>query len=208
MRKLPDQPSSNPQPQTGAVAETSSTQPMKSSKPSTAAVPSEASTKATEMLFGWCRMPDVAEPRIYLAGCAAILDDYPQAVRDQLADPRSGTRLLKPFPSLHDIREACDKAYEPIERALLRERAAESHRLALAAPAKPDQATRDAQVADYETRIKPVLTAALKPIPAAPVERGDDGRHALRIAGELAARKARNEQAQSSTDPPPKESAA
>lgn len=163
---------------------------------------------AVTLLFGWCRMPDVADARVYLAGCAAILDDYPQAVRDQLSDPRSGTRLLKAFPSLHDIRAACDVAYEPIERELLRQRAADSHRLALAAPAKPDQATRDAQIADYEQRIKPVLTAALRPIPAAPVERGDDGKHASRIAAELAARKARNDQAQSSTDPPPKESAA
>lgn len=149
-------------------------------------------------------MPDVADPRVYLAGCAAILDDYPQAVRDQLADPRSGTRVLKPFPSLHDIRAACDKAYEPIERRIERERATASHYLGLAAPAKPDQDRRDEQVADYEQRIKPVLISAFQRIPAAPVERRADGRHWNRIAADLAVRKARNEQAESkgSTDPP------
>lgn len=165
--------------------------------------------KAAETLFGWCRMPDVADPRLFLAGAAAILDDYPQAVRDQMADPRSGTRLLKPFPSLHDIRAACDLAYEPIERELLRRRAAESHRLGLMAPAKPDQATRDLQVIDYETRVKPLLTNVFKPVPKAPVEPRDDGKHAARIAHELALRKARNEQQDgASTDPPQQSSAA
>lgn len=164
--------------------------------------------KATAVLFGWCRMPDVADPQIYLAGVAAILDEYPPQVGAVLADPRTGTRLLKPFPSLFDIRDACDKAYEPIERVIERERARESHFKGLAPPAKPEQSRRDEQFIDYEQRIKPMLTAAIQPILTARVEPRPDDRHYARIKADLDARRARNEQAQSSTDPPKESSAA
>lgn len=92
---------------------------------------------ATETLFAWCRMPDdVGDHRFYLAGAAAILDEYPQAVRDLISDPRTGTRLIKPFPSLHDLRAACDKAFEPIERDMERQAAAQraANTRALAGP--------------------------------------------------------------------------
>jgi hypothetical protein len=147
-------------------------------------------------------MPDVADPRVYLVGAAAILDEYPQAVRDAIADPRSGTRLLKPFPSLHDLRAACDVAYEPIERDLMRTRA-RSKNLTLPAPSKPDEATRDAQVEDYETRIKPMLRSALTKIAPDPNERQrpPDGRHYDRIKADLEARRARSE-LESTTGPP------
>lgn len=158
---------------------------------------------AVDLLFSWCRMPDVPDARVYLAGAAAIFDEYPAQVGQILADPRTGTRLLKPYPSLHDLREACDLAYEPIGRAVARERAAASHRLGLAPPAKPDQARRDEQVADYETRIKPVLQAAFQRIDPArlPVGPGD-GRHIQRIAADLERRRAVNEVMSGSTDPP------
>lgn len=104
----------------------------------------------------------------------------------------SGTRLLKRYPDLHDIRDACDKAYEPIDRRHARDRAAQSHNLALAAPAKSDQARRDEQFIDYETRIKPLLTSGPKLIDPVPAERVHDGKHWNRIAADLEARKARN----------------
>lgn len=165
---------------------------------------------AVDLLFAWCRMPDVADPRVYLAGAAAIFDEYPSQVGQQLADPRTGTKLLKPYPSLFDIREACDRAYEPLERDIERQHAADSHRLGLAAPAKPDDQRREDQVEDYEKRIKPVLVAAFQTIPAGRVERRPDGRHFERVKADLEARRARNEQRQreQSADPPKESSAA
>jgi hypothetical protein len=163
--------------------------------------------KATKLLFGWCRMPDVADPEIYLVAVTAILDEYPQEVRDAISDPRTGTRLLKPFPSPFDIRDACDKAYEPIERQIQRDRAREGN-LSLPAPAKPSEARRDEQIADYEQRIKPVLVEALKPLPKVPqfYQRPNDGKHFERVAADLAARK--RPQESPSTDPPKQSSAA
>jgi hypothetical protein len=117
--------------------------------------------------------------------------------------------LLKPYPLLHDIRAACERAYEPIERDMERARGAESHRLALVAPGKPSEARRDDQIADYERRIKPLLTASLDGNRIEPerIQSAPDGRHFARIAADLEQRKARNEQlaaaaSAAATDPP------
>jgi hypothetical protein len=53
-------------------------------------------------------MPDVSDPKIYLAGVVGILADYPSEVMDRLADPRSGSRLLRNFPTIPEIRRACE----------------------------------------------------------------------------------------------------
>ena len=100
------------------------------------------------MLFGWCRIPDdVGDARIYLVGAAAILDEYPPQVQQMICDPRTGTRLLKPFPSLHDLRAACERANEPFER----QDARNEHHKALPPPRRAprtpeDQARIDALV--------------------------------------------------------------
>lgn len=61
-------------------------------------------------------MPDAGDPKIYLAGAVAIVAEYPTAVMAALADPRSGTRVLKDYPSLSALRRACEALHEPIER--------------------------------------------------------------------------------------------
>lgn len=164
---------------------------------------------ATTVLFGWCRMPDVADARIYLAGAAAILEEYPQEVRDVIADPRTGTRLLKAFPSLHDLREACDKAYEPLERAIERQRASESHRKALPPPRDDTpQARKDALVEDWYKRSGPPRGRRGWDAPPsadqkyhAPMPAVRDGKHGSRVMAEIELRRARKE-----TGPPPSSS--
>lgn len=94
-------------------------------------------------------MPDVHDPEAYLAGATAILAQYPPAVMTALADPVSGTRVLKDFPSLRDLREACDRLFEPIQREIERRHAQEQHRRELPAPRQrtpEEQARIDAQV--------------------------------------------------------------
>lgn len=100
-------------------------------------------------IFAWCRMPDVHDPEAYLAGATAILAQYPPEVMAALADPVSGTRHMKDFPTLRDLRVACDVLFEPIEREIERRRAEEQHRLGLPAPRRrtpEEQARIDAQV--------------------------------------------------------------
>ncbi len=92
--------------------------------------------------------------------------------------------------TLKAVLTVCNQLQDEVSSAIERER-----HDALPAPEKPDQAVRDAQIDDYEKRIKPVLTTALLKMPIAEPGKDGDGRHAQRIAAELAARRARNESA-------------
>ena len=61
-------------------------------------------------------MPDVGDQEVYLAGAVAILAEYPSSVIDQIADPRSATLVLRDYPSLFALRNACEKINEPFQR--------------------------------------------------------------------------------------------
>ena len=78
---------------------------MLSSKPTEEMI---TAAETANKLFDWCLMPDVADPEAYLVGAAAIIGEYPQGVCDAIADPRTGTRVLKDRPTLSQIRRACD----------------------------------------------------------------------------------------------------
>lgn len=109
-----------------------------------------AAAKATDRLFAWCKMPDTGDPRVYLAGAAAIIAEYPQEVMDAIADPRTGTRVLKDYPSLRDIRAACEELNAPLEREAERPRSLSPPPRR---PRTPEQQARvDAQVSDGKMR--------------------------------------------------------
>ena len=112
-----------------------------------------AAILATERLFAWCQMPDVSDPKIYLAGVVGILADYPSEVMDRLADPRSGSRLLRNFPTIPEIRRACEETYAPIRREEERRQVREDARRSLPPPQRlrtpEEQAKVEAQVAAW-----------------------------------------------------------
>jgi hypothetical protein len=149
-------------------------------------------------LFAWCRLPDVGDTEVYLAGAVAILAEYPPAVMTALADPRSGTRLLKDYPSLGDLRRACDAANAPFERELERERAKRSAaRLATLAPPRrartaEEQARAELQVAAVRRQLgipaqgMPARSSQPRPLPEI------SGERIARLRADLAARAARN----------------
>jgi hypothetical protein len=106
--------------------------------------------EATARLFEWCLIPDVGDQEVYLAGTAAILDQYPRVVQQQISDPRTGTRYLGDRPTLSQIRKACDELFAPIERQAERE----IHRM-LPEPKRPprspeQQAKIDAQIEEWK----------------------------------------------------------
>jgi hypothetical protein len=156
-------------------------------------------------------MPDdIGDHRFYLAGAAAILSEYPQEVRTMISDPRTGTRLLKPFPSLHDLRQACDKAYEPIEREMERELAARraNETLKLIGPERrkrspEEQARVDEQVKAARgrlgipegglTRRDPVLPPSADAPHRSHVSSAPDGKHGERVKADLDMRRTRRE---------------
>jgi len=61
-------------------------------------------------------MPDVGNPEVYLAGVIAIFSQYPVEVINTLSDPCTGSRMLRDYPTICQIRRACDVLYEPIAR--------------------------------------------------------------------------------------------
>lgn len=156
--------------------------------------------KAARELFDLLPPQDVTNPRMFMAAVVETLSNYHQSVITSapIAIAKRTNRL-----TLKVVTDVCDELQDPIARKFERDRAAASHWLGLISPAKPDQERRDKQVADYEERVKPQIVEALKPMPRATVTSSrDDGRHAARIAADLAARKARNQPQENATGPP------
>jgi hypothetical protein len=98
-------------------------------------------------------MPDVSDPKVYLAGVTGILAEYPSEVMEKLADPRSGSRCLWNFPTIPQIRRACEEIYAPIRREEERRQVREDARRSLPPPRRQrtpeEQARADAQVAAW-----------------------------------------------------------
>ena len=111
---------------------------------------------AVERLFDWCRMPDdLGDPKVYLAGATQILAEYPDEVIKAICTPASGTRLLPDFPTLRQLRDACEAEFAPIERHLARERAHADAVRELPRPKRTaeQQARIDAQVAEARRKL-------------------------------------------------------
>lgn len=135
------------------------------------------------------RLPvmDVADPESWMASAVQLFASYPVSVmeRAEFLIP-----LRTNYPTLKNMREVLDEAYEPVARAIAAERA-RSETLALPPPRGPrspeHQACVDAQVEDLRRRFGP-------PAPRRgwypPMYRGD-GRYAERVAAELASRRAK-----------------
>ena len=108
---------------------------------------------------------DMPHPEKFMAGLIATLSNYHQ---DVIAAAPVEVAQRADRLTLKVVVDVCNALQEPVSRRIERQRQA-----ALPAPDKPDQERRDAQVADYERRIKPVLATALQPMAApAPAEPG------------------------------------
>lgn len=151
---------------------------------------------AARELFDLLPPQDLRQPKKMMTAVTESLSNYHQSVIT--AAPLAIAKRVK-YLNLKDVTDICAELQDAVSRKFERDRARESH-LSLPAPTKPDQLRKDEQVVDYETRIKPLLTAGVQRIEAAPVVKPPDGRHWNRIAAEVAARKARNEARLNSPD--------
>lgn len=62
-------------------------------------------------IFDSYRKDEVHSPETFCAGIAAILSDFPQAVIDYVADPRTGVAgEIKWVPNAAEVKEACTRA--------------------------------------------------------------------------------------------------
>lgn len=69
-----------------------------------------------DLMFSWCLLPDVHEPKNYLAAVVGIFAEYPQEVRAALADPIQGSRLISDRPSLAQLRHVLEDLAQPYYR--------------------------------------------------------------------------------------------
>jgi hypothetical protein len=80
-------------------------------------------TERTLLLLGCYRRSDVGDPEIFTRAVIAVFMRYPESVVVPVTEPATGLPAkLKWLPSIAEIREACERAMEPILRQRERER--------------------------------------------------------------------------------------
>ena len=99
-------------------------------------------TERTLLLLGCYRRSDVGDPEIFTRAVIAVFMRYPESVVVPVTEPATGLPAkLKWLPSIAEIREACERAMEPILRQRERERIEDEWRRALPAPPRDARPT-------------------------------------------------------------------
>jgi hypothetical protein len=69
------------------------------------------------------RTGEANNPEVFVTAIAATLARYPDQVIYDVTDPRTGIpSKISWMPTIKDVREACDRAYAPIQQQVERER--------------------------------------------------------------------------------------
>ena len=98
------------------------------------------------VLMGCYRQGDCADPEVFATGAVAVLSHYPAEIVRKVTDPHSGLPgRLKWFPTIYEIREACEIENSAAKRrdeqdARIKEQFAERDRLAAMDPAEKRRA--------------------------------------------------------------------
>lgn len=163
---------------------------------------------ATDRLLDFLPPLDVGNPETFIAGITAIFASYPLEVIVQAVDPVKGIPSRTDRPTLKLITDVCEEFYDPIRRRL------EYEERQRARAAEPVLLPRPPRTPEQQAEIDALVTSAraafgippqglrrpavkLPPSADAPYDADvprtrDDGKHALRIAADLAARAAHN----------------
>src|SRR5215475_6167574 len=110
--------------QLGRSDRTPSTRPSPNSAPQSISSTAQrlVMAQAARQLFAFCEMPEIGDPKAFMAAVVAIFEQFPNEVVRQVVDPARGIPSKHRRPALVDIRKACDDAYAPIDRANARAR--------------------------------------------------------------------------------------
>jgi hypothetical protein len=124
--------------------------------------PEIASMMATR-LFGFYRASDANDPETFIAGAAATLANYPEAIVMKVCDPLRGLPSTSVFlPALAEIRQACEREmiwHDAVER---RERE-RRHTAEVLAPAPKPTAESRARVRQMADELLAELRAKGEP---------------------------------------------
>lgn len=93
----------------------------------------------TQLMLDCYRTGAANNPEVFVTAVAATLARYPDQVIYDVTDPRTGIpSKISWMPTIKDVREACERAYEPIKEEIEREkRIAEQMRLREEYESKP-----------------------------------------------------------------------
>jgi hypothetical protein len=142
---------------------------------------------------------DVSDHRAFITATVILFLNYPDQVFMMAAtDPVNGVPGKTDRPTIRIIKEVLDKLNDPYQRETERLIAQESAaRLRMLAPPRAkrteeEQVRVDQQIAEMRQSLG--IPNGVQRRGAYLTEKQNDGKHALRIASDLLARKARNEQ--------------
>lgn len=77
----------------------------------------------TQLLLDCYRTGQANNPEVFVTAVAATLARYPDQVIYDVTDPRTGIpSKISWMPTIKDIREACERAYEPIKEEIERDK--------------------------------------------------------------------------------------
>ena len=141
------------------------------------------------MLFSLVPAPDVGDPRAFATGVVAIFALYPPPVMREAVDPATGIPSRTDRLTLKLIKAACEEIYAPIRRHEEEAACAQQRRLMLPPPV--DRSKRPT-MEELEQKLGRKIAVDHGPGKPPPLPEGD-GKHALRVAAEIAARRARAE---------------
>ena len=150
--------------------------------------------KYAKLLLGSFRTGDATDPEVYAGAVIAVLADYPDDVIELVVDPRSGLpSRMNWLPTIAEIKSACEDIHGPRRRMAEWDTEAAKliegrKTLAITDGRTPEQikAYRAAQVDEALKHLGPGLRKGY-------TRHDGDGKHAQRVAADLAMRKARQE---------------
>lgn len=147
--------------------------------------------QAVDVLTDFVPLPDdLDDHRRFIAALVAMFDRYPSEVMQLAADPVRGVPSRLKVLRIASVKEILDEINAPFAREQARQLASQRAQQSLPPPRRKrtseEQARIDAQVADARAKFGP---PAPKRHLSSPRHFGD-GKHAERVAADLARRKA------------------
>ena len=113
------------------------------------------------LLFGQFRKGDAADPNVWVAAVVALFTGYPESVVRRVTDPRIGLGSAAPFfPSLFDVRHACEAEMKPIYDEIRRAENLRGNAFLLSAPVQTTE-QRSAALARMREKFPDMFPAAV-----------------------------------------------
>ena len=147
-----------------------------------------------KLLLGCYRTGDATDPEVYAGAVIAVLADYPDDVIERVVDPRNGIpSRMNWLPTVAEIKSACEDLYGH-RRRNDEWNAGAAKQIAARTQLRITDGRTPEQIREHRAQQVEALMSELGPGLRKGYTRFDgDGKHAERVAADLAMRKSRHE---------------